>query len=266
MPAVQIARLEQESRAIAAHFTDAKKLVRALDLHFEKYALRSKRQGQVRRTTAVLINYELPKPVGKQLHQELFPLIQSRPKEGLFLIDALWQRRTIAHRELAIYLLGQLPTSHFRNVSARLQKWSEENQESSLITHLAKEGSRQMREHNPKALLVVCRKLFQKRALRIRATGLLIIKTMMAELSLDQLPSMLDLLIPIARNPSKALRPYLMQVMETLIEISPGEALYFIQQRLSDNNKEGTRWLAKQSLRFFPAYEANLLKESMPGD
>lgn len=265
MPAVHIAQLEQESRAIAALFKDAKKLVRALDLHFEKYALRSKRQGQVRRTPTVLIDYELPHPVGKQLRKELFPHIQSQPKEGLILIDGLWQRRTLAHRELAIYLLGRLPANHFRNVSARLQKWSEENREARLITKMAKDGCHQMRAGDPKALLAICRKLFKKRAIRIRATGLMIIKYMMDELSLEQLPAMLNLIIPLAQNPAKGLRPYLIQVMDTLIAISPGEALYFIQQRLSEDNKEGTLWLARQSLRFFPEFEANLLKESIPG-
>jgi hypothetical protein len=265
MPTVQIEQLASQSKAIANLFQEPKNLVRKLDLHFELYTLRSKRTGKVKRTPSVIPFYDLPGPVIQQLVQELGPLIPNQAKEGLALIDALWERRTREHRNLAAILLGLLPESSFRRVSARIQKWALENREEGLIIDLAVEGCKGMRRENPAALLALCGRLFKKKDLRVRATGLLAIKAMLDEGLVDNLPAMLNLLIPLSRNPSKNLRPYLLQVFSSLIAISPGEALYFFQQRLNESKGLGIRWLAKQSINNFPAQEAKVLQEAING-
>ncbi len=265
MPSIKIDQLENESSQISAFFGNSKKLVRELDFHFEKYELRSKRQGKIRSNPRSLLSYDLPGPVFRQLRQKLIPLIQGNPKEGLVLIDALWQRKTREHRELGIILLGQLPAKNFRNVSSRVQRWSIENREESLIRDLATNSTESMRLIDPESLLRLCKKLFLKADFYVRATGLLITNSMIRELSLEYLPAILDLLIPLARNPAKRLRPYMLEVMQTFIEISPGEGLYFLQQRLAESPKAGTRWLANHSLIYFPSFETKILEESLAG-
>ena len=265
MPSVQSGQLEAQSQAIAASFGNTDRLVRQLDLHFELYMQRARRPGQSRRKASLLPSYEVPAPVMRQLRQELTPLAAKDGKQGLALAEALWARRTREHRQLAAALLGSLPKGSLRRVGARVARWGEENRDERVMEALAVAGCQRMRSEDPASLLRLCGRLFKRREVRMRATGLLAMKALMEEDSVDNLPAMLDLLRPMAQNPAKGLRPYLLRVFETLAKLSPGEALYFLQQRLVESPEAGTRWLARQSMRFLPSQEAQWLEEALEG-
>ena len=263
MPSVHSEQLQAESRELAALFAKPARFVRALDFHFEKYGNRAKRQGAKRRNSSLLQFYDVPDPVMRQLRQELFPLVQEKPTEGLELIDALWERRTREHRELAAYLLGQLPEKKFRNVRARIQRWNGENREEAMIRAIARLGSHNMLQRAPLELLPLCKTLLRSGDIRQRASGLLILKSLIEEGEMDNLPAILDMMTPLYRKPVKSLRPFLLETIESLIKRSPGEALYFLQQRLTESKAKGTHWLAKQAMKAFGQHEARLLAESL---
>ena len=265
MPTVQIEQLEQQSKALAEFVSEPEEFVRQLDLHFELYAQRAKRSGEVGRKVAILPRYGVQPPVMRQLLQEVSPLVEAQPQASLVLVDALWKRRRLEHRQLAAELLGQLPRVVFPNIATRIRRWAEENREEALIEVLANEASRRLREEDEVAFLDLCERLIEGRAVRLRATGLLALKAMVDEGRVDNLPAMLDLIIPLAQNPSSGLRPYLLRVMKALIARSPGEALYFLQQRLIESPEAGTRWLARQALKHFPPEEAERMREALEG-
>lgn len=264
MPSVQIERIRAESRELAALLMEPEGFVHTLDQHFEQYANRAKRQRK-RKGAALLQEYDLPNPVLRELRQSLLPSLQEQPKAGLALIDAIWERRTREHRELAIYLLGQLPGSKFRNVRARLQRWGGENRDQGLLRVMAELGTMQMRATAPLELLPLCRRLLRTGDVYQRGLGLLILKSLIDEGEMDDLPATMDLMLPVYRKAKKNLRGYLLEALESLIRRSPGEALYFLQQRLSESADSNTLWLAKQALKAFGAYEAAILRESLGG-
>lgn len=264
MPSVQIERIRAESRELAALFMEPGSFVHALDQHFEQYANRAKRLRK-RKGAALLQEYDLPNPVVRELRQSLVPRLQEQPNAGVALIDTVWQRRTREHRELAIYLLGQLPGSKFRNARARLQRWSAENRDEALLRAMAELGSRQMRTTAPLELLPLCKRLLRSGDVYQRGLGLLILKSLIDEGEMDDLPAIMDLMLPVYRKAKKSLRGYLLETLESLIRRSPGEALYFLQQRLSESRDANTMWLAKQALKAFGPYEAAILRENLGG-
>jgi len=263
MPSVQSEQIKRESQEIAALFDEEKRLVRALDLHFERYANRAKRQGKKRVNQGTLHHYDVPEPVIRQMRQELFVPVRDEAKQGLMLVDALWERRTREHRELAAFLLGELPAKSFRNVRARIQRWGLENREEGMIRAIAKLATSRMMEEDAPALLPLVKTMFRAADVRQRAIGLLILKGITDRGEMDLLPAILDMMIPLYRTSGKSLRPFLLETIESLIDRSPGEALYFLQQRLTESSDVGIRWLAKQSLQAFGPFERRFLEENL---
>ncbi|MQC26460.1 MAG: hypothetical protein DWG76_03305 [Chloroflexi bacterium] len=265
MPTVQITQLRAQCRNLVDSFGDADKLTRQVDKLLELYATRGKRQGKVHSTATVLKRYDVPQAVLRQLRLELLPRVQAEPKAGLALVDAFWARRTWEHRLLAIRLLGTLPEAAFFQVGKRLIGWSQENREEALLRELADAGTQTFRELDPAALLKLAGKLFKKKDMHPKATGLLALKALLESSRVANFPELLSLLTPLSKNPPKSLRPYLLEVYAALIAHSPGEALYFLQQRLAESPDEGTRWVARQSLKFFQADRRKVLQEALEG-
>jgi hypothetical protein len=263
MPSVQLDRIRVESQSIAALFLKPERLVRSLDLHFEKYENRAKRQSGKRRSALLLKYYEVPRPVIRELQRELLTQQQDEGAKPLPSIDALWERATREHREIAAYLLGQLPVSNFRNVRARIRTWAQDNQEDVMLDAIGLMATQQMRDLAPLELQPLSKRLLRSGELNQRAAGLRILKALIDEGSMTDLPAIMDLLVPVYRRPRKNLRPYLLEVLESLIVRSPGEALYFTQQRLSESSDKNTIWLATQGLKAFGPHESALLNESL---
>jgi hypothetical protein len=263
MPTVQITQLRQECQALLACFDAPEQLAAEIDKLLDHYALRAKRSGKVRRTGTVLKRYETPQAVLRQLRLELLPRVQAQPKAGLALADALWAHRMLETRLLAIRLLGSLPEAAFRSVSKRLLEWTLENREEQLLRELAARGTQSLREREPAALLKLASRLFNKKELRARATGLLALKALLEHSRVANFPELLRLLTPLSQNPPRSLRPYLLELYAALVDHSPGEALYFLQQRLAEDPGPGTRWVARQSLKFFAPDSRQALQEAL---
>lgn len=263
MPSVQVAQLRQECAQLGEHFQDPEAFPHHLDLLLERYAQRAKRKGRVRSTGPVMRSYDVPAPVLRQLRLELSPKLMEEPARGLALVDALWSQRILEHRLLAIRLIGLLPENFFGKVRKRLLEWAQENREEQLLGEIAERGTQSLREQDPEGLLKLCASLLKKKDLRPRATALLALKALLDHNPVSNLPALLDVLSPSAQNAPKNLRPYLLEVYASLAAFSPGEALYFLQQRLAENPGEGTRWMARRALKFFPPEGRKALQEAL---
>ena len=263
MPIVDISQLRQESMQLAELFEDPKEFVRQLDRLLDKYATRGKRRGKVKKNISILRSYDVPNTVLRQLRLELFKEMQLRPEQSLELLDALWERKVMEHRLLAARLLGALPHEAFDEVCKRVIAWAEENRDERLLEEIAERGTKSLREQDPKTLVDLAASLFERSDLRPRAVGLLAIKALLDQSSLVNLPAILDLLGELSNDPPKDLRPYLLDLYASLIDHSPGEATFFLQERLANDPSEGTLWLARQTLKLLGPDRAQVLQEAL---
>lgn len=237
--------------------------MRQLDQLLDRYATRGKRHGKVKKNVSALRSYEVPKAVLRQIRLELFPLVQLNPQQAGALLDALWKGKILEHRLLAARLLGALPHEAFDEVGKRVIAWVEENREERILQEIAERGTKGLRDQDPKTLLELVANLFERSELRPRAAGLLALKALLDQSSLVNLPAILDLLSDLSQEPPKDLRPYLLDLFASLIDHSPGEAIFFLQERLADKPSTGTLWVARQTLKMLGADWAQVLQEAL---
>lgn len=260
MPTVQLSQLLQEVQALSEHFEDPQKYVRKLERLLEAYASRVHRQGRVKGVRPVLFSYEAPQPVLRRLELELIHQAEGRPAAALALIDALWERRSMETRQLAIRVLGaaSLPAAE---TTRRLQDWAEENREELLVSELQTRGVGRLAADNPDELLAFASRLLAGSEVRQQSLALGALQTLLAAGGFSRLPALFGLLAPICKDPSRKLQPFLAELLGTLAEHTPKEASFFLRQLLTDEPGDGARWVARQALRRLPAEAQAELRE-----
>jgi hypothetical protein len=265
MPTVQMAQLHQEAAQLSTHFANPTEYLRALEILLETYSMPVHRQGRVRGLRPVLFSYQVPAPVLKQLHLEMALKASQQPGEALALADALWAARTIETRLLAARLLGVIPASDPVEISSRLETWAEENREEILAPELCAHGALYICAQFSDQVIPYAAHLLACKEIRKQILGLGILQTLLGNNHYGNLPLLFNQLNEISNDPAKKLRPYLADLLTSLAQHSPKEAVYFLQQRLAESPSEGTNWVARQVLKSLPEGEREQLRQALKG-
>jgi hypothetical protein len=253
MPAIDLVRLRQEALQLTELFSNPSAFLRQLYNLLEAYAQPASRRGDGQHSAVTLPTFRVPPAVLKQIHFELQAMAQADPGQALSLADALWAQRSLEHRILAARLLGSAPVIPAKQTLDRLTAWVETNREESLLVELAENGCAHLRQENPSTLIEFAWDCLGSGDIRRQSLALLALRPLLTRTNYANLPALFEILAPIANDPPKRLRPYLTSLLEALSERSPMETLYFLEQSLTENPGEGTRWLARQALKYLPA-------------
>ncbi len=133
VPAIQPAVLKQQAALLAEHYYDPSAYIRSLHFLLDYYADRTRQPTVSGKPTPVLPAYRVHPPILRALLQELNPLINENPDQGLQLCDALWEVPYLEFKQLAALLLGQLPTDPPEPLVDRIVSWLTPDLESYLI-------------------------------------------------------------------------------------------------------------------------------------
>lgn len=260
MPSVELLRLRQQAVELAEFFPQPEIFARRLDLLLESYSARPSRKGEIKGTRAVLPSYQAPALVLKQVHLECIPLAQDEPQIALDIVDQLWPRRMLEPRQLAARLLGATPAAEAAQISERIRAWNGQNRETVLLSELGREATRYLRQQQPKVLLTLIEDLFAEEHWRHPALGLIALEALMRENQYPDLPSVFSLIAQFPPDPAKRLRPYWVDAYKALVEQSPKETLYHLQQRLAEAPDSSIPWLMRQlQNQFSGEQQADLL-------
>jgi hypothetical protein len=260
MPIIQLGRLQQEAAQLSEHFAEPETYLKELERMLESYADHVHRQGRVKGMLPVLFSFEVPQPVLKRLELEMALQARHQPAAALPVADALWERRTIETRLLAVRLLGATPAAA-TELTSRLEAWADENREELLSAELQGRGAAQLIERDPEALLAFARALLAAGDSRKQTLALGLLLSLLGSGDFANLPALFSMLTDISQDPTKKLRPALADLLSALAQSSPKETTYFLQQRLAESPSEGTRWVARQVLRLLPEGAQATLRE-----
>ena len=142
---------------LAEHFDQPTAYLRSLYHLMDFYADRARRPGKSGIPSPLLAAYNVRPPVLRQIIQELVPLAQADPEQGLALCDALWEQPVLEFRTLAAMLLGQLPTDPPERITDRACAWIAPDLEPHLIKTVLVHGLAHLRQEQPAVLV----RLFQ---------------------------------------------------------------------------------------------------------
>jgi hypothetical protein len=95
--------------------------------------------------------------------------------------------------------------------------------------------------------------------------GLRALLPMINDPRFENLPVFFRLIAPLTRTAPSAVRPDLLDVLESLARRSPPETAFFLRQTLDTPNSPDTPWLIRQCLRAFPDELQASLRETVRG-
>jgi hypothetical protein len=262
MPTIQLGRLQAEAAQLSEQFPDPAAYVKELERLLETYASHVHRQGRIKGLRPVLHSFEVPPPVLKRLELEMALQARQQPQTALAVADALWARRSMETRLLAVRLLGAAPAPA-PEATRRLEAWAAENREELIAPELHERGALHLVHTYPDETLAFAGRLLAAADPRLQALGLGVLQTLLAADGFGNLPLIFGLLSPVSEDPPRKLRPYLAELLSALAQRSPKETSYFLQQRLAANPGEGTQWVARQAMKSLPEDAREALRASL---
>jgi hypothetical protein len=262
MPAIRPAILKQHSALLANEFNQPELFCRSLHHLLDQYANRAFRPGQSGKPKPLLLSYDVPAPVLRQLLQDLEPKARQDPAAALVLCSMLWDEAYLETRMLAAGLLGKIPADS-EQILTRLQGFLLTAGNDRLISGLLDQGLVRLRQTDPDRIIEQARTWLGSREEFEQTLGLRVLRPLIAQPAYEDLPVFFKLLDPLICEAPAVLRMDLIDVVETLARRSPRETAYFLQENLGFSMCTTTAWLIRQVLPVFPVEVRTSLRESL---
>ncbi len=226
---------------------------------FELYANRALRFGDSTGFRPLIPMYHLPMPLTRQLVKDLERKVNEDPDAALRLTDELWNDTFYEVKQTAITILGLTPISSPNPVIERLNAWIDEDLDASLVAFLFSTGTRQLQIYYSEAWEEYLSVHLQSDDPELLSLGIQGLIEGLKNPNFKNLPAIFRLVSPFIREPQPDVFRDLVQLIETLAELSPTETGYFLRQMLSLSESPETARLVKQCLPFFtPAIQTDL--------
>ena len=263
VPAIQPARLRQQSALLAEHFDNPPAYVRSLHYLLDFYADRARRPSQAGKPGPLLEAYKVRPPVLRLILQELVPLAQQDPEKGFALCDAFWKEPYLEFRMLAAMLLGQMPVETPEPITQRIHDWITTDLEMHLVDTILTQGISRLRQERPLVLVDLIQDWLNNSKSFYQQLGLRALLPLINDPGFENLPAFFRMIQPLTCNAPSALRPDLLDVLTALAHRSPQETAHFLRQCLTFPNASDTPWLVRQVLEEFPPEIQESLRQFM---
>ena len=261
MPAINLARLRQQTAALGDHFDQPAVFIRTLNDLLDYYADRIQRHGQAGEPPPLIKAYRVPSTILRNLALELASRAAEDEISTLALCDMLWAQPYLEPRILAATLLGHAPLTAIEDVLSRVDRCAKTTSEERLIEALIKHGLSRAHREQPQRLLLQAEVWLSAEDLILQRIGLIALRQLILDAKFENLPTALKLFTPFVRLAPLPLRPEILDVLAELARRSPREAAYFLRQNLDISGDTDTAWLIRQSLKFFPVEIQASLRE-----
>jgi len=263
MPAINLARLRQQSATLVEQFDQPPTFLHTLRDLLELYADRTLRPGQAGNPPPLIQTYNVPLPMLRQLAQELSALAPTNAVRTLALCDALWAEPILETRLLAASLLGQTPLDPFEAVMIRVERWIQVTTEEQLISALIEQGLGHALREQPARLLEQAGVWMVQQDIMQQRLGLRVLLQLATDPDYENLPAILHLLTPFIRAVPLALRSEVEDLSAGLAHRSPGETAYFLRKNSEPPEHPDTAWLIRQTLPHFPPETRDSLRSEL---
>jgi hypothetical protein len=253
MPAVQLARLRIQTTRLAESFDDPAEFARGLDSLLELYGNRAYRPGHNVSHRSRLPAYNVPPLVMQQLELQLGKVGSTDPEHCLQNIDTLWEAKTLEMREVAVFLLGEIPPDFREEILDRLKRWCDPTLDPALLSELFSTSGAAIRLAEPDIWLSFAADFLITPDPQEVILGLQALEPFLAETGLDYLPRIFNMLEPLVNDPPPAVMPALHDVLLQINTISPVETRSYLRKFLDANPKPAFLRLFRRLLPELPA-------------
>ena len=252
MPAINLARLKQQSNQLVVLYDQPDKFVYELHTLFDLYADRTHRPGQAGEPPSLIKTYYVPKPVVRQILNDLTQYVDQYPIEILTLSDRLWAEPFLEFRLLAIALVGLIRNINPEVVMETINNWLGAQPESRVMLVLLDQGLASMRRYHPLIVQKQIDNWLESSKFTQQAYGLRTLIPFLSASPLNDLPKYLRALTPFVRVAPLPIRPDIVEALRHLARRSPKETSYFLRSNLEVSDNPDTASLIRQILGEFP--------------
>lgn len=263
MPAIQLNRVREQINKLVWLFTQPEAFQRGLHELLEFYADPIFRAGQTTRNMVLVPSYRSPKLLLQQLEQALFPLTQENPAAALTLADTLWQDKYLEPRQIAAYIIGQIPIKHAEQATRRITEWCAVSQPVPLVDALLTKGTDRLRLQSPHTLYKLAATWLSDPDVKTQILGLKLIHPLVQSPEFENLPEIFTLLHLPMQNLSPRNLTETQHIIQSLARKSPNETAYFLRQSLSIGTSKDLIRLIRKSLPAFPADTQARLRQAI---
>lgn len=252
MPAIRIEHLNQQIDRVIADFKYPDRCIRNIIDLCEYYSNRIRKHGQSGEPKPIINQFNIPKPVLRQLIQALPSIASEHPAQTIILIDKLWNKQIFEFQLIACSLLGTLPIENKAHVIQTINLWIEKNIDRQVEITISDIGLANIRENAPRQLLSYIENWLVNDDMKHKRLALLALLPIIKNQKKDFLPEIYSMIKPYIRNIPDTIKYDVLNVIETLSERSPVETAYLLKSNLKLFNKNHTAWLIRQSIHHFP--------------
>ena len=253
MPAIQLARLNDELSHLLTFFDQPADFTRVLQELLEKYAAWSFRPGEVTRRHLQVAQYHSPALVMQKLAQAIKPACEKEPQNALALADLLWGNQYYEMRLVAARILNCLPLSCVEEVVTRMQNWVNSNENQYLVAMLLEVGGARLRTLSYEKWLELMQGWMDDEHSDMRRFGLRAALVSIKDRDFRYLPNIFQMVTLSFLKAQHDFRPLLHEILEALIERSPVETSFFLRQLLLRQPAQETKRIIRKNLVGLPA-------------
>ncbi len=262
MTAINPAQLTIHCAELSSHFTDPDQFVRELHDLLQKYADHIHRSGRTS-TVSKLPSYQVPTPVLRTVEREIKRFMTISPSQGLLLVDALWEEEYLETRMLAAAFLGQIPPLNPASILDRLKAWTSSPASDTIRCEVITAGLAKINQQMPEASAVFLEGLLIKPTQRSHQAVLCGLNALAGCEAFQDLPFAYYLLSQILEDKESGLVTEISRVLQTLIQRSEQETMYFLSRQLTSAAQPRITRVVRTVLPSFSPSNQHLLKTAL---
>jgi hypothetical protein len=231
MPAIDLAHLKKQTALLSDQFGNPEAFLRALNELLEYYTNRTRRTAQsVQRFS--LPTFHTPKPVLRQIEQELKAPADMRPVEAIALANALWKAGSMESRLLSARLLGMIQPAQALTAFSHLTVWLAVTKDKDIQHALLTDALKRLRYENGEAFFLLLEDWLKSPRRTHQVWGLQALLPLLHEPGFENLPAVFRIIRPAITMLGPSTQLELQTCLAALAEVSTTETIVFLREVL----------------------------------
>jgi hypothetical protein len=262
MTAINPAKLKVQTAALGKFVDQPDQFVIKTHELLSFYSARIRQTNRLNKSQK-LQTYQAPGPVISTLRNEIMESLEENPDLGYSLVDALWNEPWIEFRQLAIHILGILPTEESKQTLMRLQSWLETCPTEEIRQLIMTRGMVGLAEKNQEQSLQFIESLINiesKEALQAALFGL---ESFARDPSYLNLPLLFRYLSRILVLQEAGLIKEISALLLILASRSEQETTYYLLTQLGSNPDPGLLRVIRKVMKDLSQENQGLLREKL---
>jgi len=260
MPAVDLVRLRSQITELVSLINDPNSFLQKFHDLLELYNSWTLKSGQDIPSKPLTKSYKVPQQIIKQIEYKLADQIKTTPQVTLDLTDALWQDETLESKNLAAYILGQMPLEYSDQVKERILTWSETRLTTAALDTLFQRATSKLEQEKPGEWQELVLGFLNHYDPAMQILGLKAIANVIENPTFGNIPSLFKIIRPFLQEPSDITQNALNKVIKALANRTPIETAYMLKQVLADNPSKTVSQNIRRYVPYFQiAEQKNLL-------